>query len=75
MSEIQRHPQMKIEGCKVVHVIETISFEGAGVKGDSYRVITRYWDFDGKLLAFYDPQVNAVEFDAMIRAGKGEETK
>ena len=72
MSGTKRHPQMKIEGCRIISVIQTTSLEGAGVEGDSYRQITRYWDFDGKLLAVSDPQVNAVEFDDMIRAGKGE---
>ncbi len=63
MSETQRHPQMKIEGCRIVSVIQTMSLEGDGVKGDSYRQIKRYWDLDGELLAVSDPQVNAVEYE------------
>ena len=60
MSEINKNPQMKIEGCKVISVIQTISLEGAGIEDSPFRAITRYWDFDGRLLAISDPKTNTI---------------
>lgn len=60
MSEIGRNPQMRIEGCKVISVIQTVSLEGAGIEDSPFRAITRYWDFDGKLLAISDPKINTI---------------
>ena len=40
---------------KVIKVIETQSLRGSGTKEDNCRVVTQYWDFDGNLLAEYDP--------------------
>ena len=60
MSEIDKNQQMKIEGCKVISVIQTVSLEGAGIEYSPFRAITRYWDFDGKLLAISDPKINII---------------
>lgn len=43
------------DSAKVIKVIETQSLRGSGTKEDNCRVVTPYWDFDGNLLAEYDP--------------------
>jgi len=43
------------DSARVIQVIETKSLRGIGTNDDECRVVTQYWDFDGKLLAEYDP--------------------
>ncbi len=40
---------------KVIQVIQTVALRGAGTENDEYRPVTQYWDFQGNLLAEYDP--------------------
>lgn len=41
---------------KVIQVIETKSARGSGKsENDMCRIVTQYWDFEGNLLAEYDP--------------------
>lgn len=41
---------------KVISVIETQSLRGAGTEKDPCRIVTQYWDFEGKKLAENDPE-------------------
>lgn len=41
---------------KVISVIETQSLRGAGTEDDPCRIVTQYWDFEGKKLAENDPE-------------------
>lgn len=43
------------DSARVIQVIETRSLRGSGTSEDLCRIVTQYWDFDGKLLAVYDP--------------------
>lgn len=48
---------------RVMQVIETTNARrGKGVEGDPIRIITQYWDMDGKLLAEVDPVVHGSDF-------------
>lgn len=40
---------------RVIQVIETRSLKGKGTENDKCREVMQYWNFDGKLLAEYDP--------------------
>lgn len=40
---------------RVISVIETKAAKGSGTTDDPCRIVTQYWDFDGKLLAENDP--------------------
>jgi hypothetical protein len=40
---------------KVIQVIETVTSRGTGIAPDPIRGVTRYWSFDGALLAENDP--------------------
>ena len=42
------------DSAKVMQVIETKSLRGSGIEGDKCRIVTQYWDFNGKLLAEKD---------------------
>lgn len=42
------------DNAKVIQVIVTESAIGSGTDEDPIRLITQYWDFDGKLLAKCD---------------------
>ncbi len=42
------------DSAKVIQVIETKSLKGIGTKEDPARIVTQYWDFNGKLLAESD---------------------
>ena len=39
---------------KVIQVIVTEEYRGAGIVGDPYRNVPQYWDFEGELLAEKD---------------------
>ena len=43
------------DGAKVIQVIETRALRGLGTEEDLLREVVQYWDFDGILLAEYDP--------------------
>lgn len=44
------------DSAKVIQVIETKSLRGKGTIDDQCRLVTQYWDFEGKLIAENDPQ-------------------
>lgn len=39
------------DSARVIQVIETKALRGAGTEKDPVRIVTQYWDFEGKLLA------------------------
>lgn len=39
-------------------VIETTALCGTGTEEDPSRIVSQYWDFNGNLLAEYDPVKN-----------------
>jgi len=43
------------DNAKVIQVICTESIRGYVTNSDMVRVVTQYWDFEGKLLAERDP--------------------
>ena len=43
-----------VKEAKVIQVIETKSVRGLGTEKDPARVVTQYWDLDGKFLAEMD---------------------
>lgn len=45
------------DSAKVIQVIETKSTIGLGTENDMVRVVTKYWDFEGNLLAENDPTI------------------
>lgn len=40
---------------RAILVIETTALRGNGTEEDKCREVRQYWDFDGNLLAEYDP--------------------
>ena len=42
------------DSARVVQVIETKALRGAGTEEDMCRLVTKYWDFEGNLLAERD---------------------
>ena len=55
-----------VKEAKVIQVIETKSVRGLGTEKDPARVVTQYWDLDGKFLAEMDMDLCAplVELEA-----------
>lgn len=49
------------DSAKVIQVIETKALRGEGSEVDMCRIVTQYWNFDGKLLAENDPCVKEKE--------------
>lgn len=45
---------------KVIRVIETTAKRGSGTEKDPVRMVTQYWDLEGKLLAESDMEHDAV---------------
>jgi len=43
------------DSARVIQVIETVSLRGVGTEKDMCREVKQYWDFNGNLLAEYDP--------------------
>ena len=43
------------DSARVIKVIETKSLRGRGTHEDVCREVKQYWDFEGNLLAEYDP--------------------
>lgn len=43
------------DSARVIQVIETVTLRGIGTEEDKCREVKQYWDFDGNLLAEYDP--------------------
>lgn len=43
------------DSARVIQVIETKALRGEGTNEDMCRIVTQYWNFEGKLLAEYDP--------------------
>lgn len=43
------------KSARVIQVIETRSIRGSGEENDPVRDLIQYWDFDGRLLAEFDP--------------------
>lgn len=43
------------DGARVIQVIETKALSGEGTENDECRIVTQYWDFEGKMLAENDP--------------------
>lgn len=57
MKQVRKMDEMHrkgIQSAKVIEVIQTQSVIGSGVAADPYRIVVRYWDFKGNLLAEYD---------------------
>lgn len=48
-------------GAKLTFVIEVTVLEGEGVEGDPMREARYYYDAQGKLLAFNDPDIERVK--------------
>ena len=48
-----------VKEAKVIQVIETKSVRGLGTEKDPARVVTQYWDLDGKFLAEMDMELCA----------------
>lgn len=46
----------RIDGAKVIQVIEISFIRGKGIEGDIVRACKQYWDFEGNLLAEFDPE-------------------
>lgn len=46
------------DSAKIIQVIVTEALKGKGSDNDPCRIVTQYWDFDGKLLAENDPYAN-----------------
>ena len=46
------------DSAKVVQVIVTEALEGSGTADDPCRTQRRYWDFDGNLLATWEPEIS-----------------
>lgn len=46
------------KSAKVIQVIETKAKRGLGTEKDPVRVVTKYWDLDGMLLAEHDPEAD-----------------
>jgi len=46
---------VRTDSARVIQVIETRSLAGIGTREDVYRQVTQYWDFEGQLLASFDP--------------------
>ena len=44
------------DSARLIRVIETKSARGKGTQEDLCRIVTQYWDLNGKLLAENDPQ-------------------
>ena len=55
-----------VKEAKVIQVNETKSVRGLGTEKDPARVVTQYWDLDGKFLAEMDMELCAplVELEA-----------
>ncbi|WP_287625008.1 hypothetical protein [Clostridium sp.] len=55
-----------VKEAKVIQVIKTKSVRGLGTEKDPARVVTQYWDLDGKFLAEMDMELCAplVELEA-----------
>lgn len=51
---IERQPHA-LSSVEVIKVIRTTEAKGAGTKTDPVRMVIRYWDFDGKVIAEHDP--------------------
>ena len=49
------------DNAKVIQVIETTALRAGGTEKDKCREVKQYWDFEGKLLAEYDPCVKEKE--------------
>lgn len=43
------------DSARVIQVIETRSLAGIGTREDVCREVIQYWDFEGHLLASFDP--------------------
>ena len=43
------------DSAQVIQVIKTEALRGEGTHKDLCRIVTQYWDFDGRLLAENDP--------------------
>jgi len=50
--------QTNLREAKVIQVIETKTVVGSGTENDLIRIVAAYWSFEGKLLAFRDPDIN-----------------
>lgn len=51
------------DSAQVIQVIQTKSLRGEGTQQDLCRTVTQYWDFDGNLLAEYDPCITEPRID------------
>lgn len=48
-------PHMNCRDAKVIQVVQVVTLEGEGLDGDPARLVTNYFDLDGKWLAVNDP--------------------
>lgn len=49
------------DNARVIHVIETTALRGEGTEKDKCREVKQYWNFEGKLLAEFDPYIKEKE--------------
>lgn len=66
------HHSARPRGCdsaQVVQVIRTEALAGRGRTDDPSRKVIQYWDFDGRLLATYDPCDAAASDDSFHQCG------
>lgn len=60
-----------VKEAKVIQVIETKAIRGLGTEKDPARVVTQYWDLEGKFLAEMDMELCIPAVEAECRAIKG----
>ena len=59
-----------VKNAKVIQVIETEATRGLGTEKDPARVVTQYWDLDGRFLAEMDPELCIPTMEAEAKAIK-----
>lgn len=50
-----------VDAARLIKVIETKAIRGKGNENDVCRMVTQYWDLNGKLLAENDPCITKGE--------------
>lgn len=67
MRQIDNRPD-GTQTARVICVIETTSKRGLGTEKDPVRVITQYWDLNGKFLAEMDieHQIPLIEYENKV---------
>lgn len=58
------------DSAKVIQVIQTTSLAGRGTPDDPSRLVTQHWDFDGCLIAKYDPHLEESISESLRKGGQ-----